>query len=437
MLLKFSIENFRSIGERQILDLVPKREQNHRGHIADRPTAKALKVAGIYGANASGKSNLVSAIGVMETIVRISATQLNVGDPITPIVPFRLDASWDQQPTRFETVCAFGGKTYRYGFSATNKRIVEEWLHVAEGSGTERPWIERRMNSDGTMGVDLNGPLRDELTRRILADHTRENGLALSRGAEFNVESLSPLYLWFRENVWFRDLSKSTDVLTLHTAERMQGDDVFAKRVVDLMYDADVGISDITIHDQKRPTPDVPFGAPPEVKHIVERLETVFGDNRVNRHRVLTKHVRPDGRAVHFDLEDDESNGTRRLFSLCSFILAALDDGDVLVLDELDCSLHPRLTRKIVELFLSETHNRSGAQLIFTSHDTSLFDSKLFRRDQLWLAEKDERGQSLYSALSDFDDPPRKNEALAKRYLEGRYGGVPNFGPELDSLLVE
>ena len=140
--------------------------------------------------------------------------------------------------------------------------------------------------------------------------------------------------------------------------------------------------------------------------------------------------------SIAFDL-DDESNGTQRFFSLCYPILGALDDGDFIVIDELDCSMHPRLTRKIVQLFLSEEYNQNGAQLVFISHDSSLLDSKLLRRDQIWLTQKRESGETDFYSLSDIESRPRKNEAIERRYLEGRYGAVPNFGPEFDSLYVE
>lgn len=437
MLLEFSVENFRSIGERQTLDLTPTAEQNHRGSVATRGTVRGLKVAGIFGANASGKSNLIRAMAVMEQIVRVSATKLNVGDPIVPIVPFRLRPGTKEQPTTFELRCAFDGVTYIYGFSATQDRIVSEWLDARKGRGKTVRWLERATTDEPGSFFKFDGPLRSNKDAKLVARHTRDNCLALSRGAELDVDLFKPLYLWFKNNVWVRDLASPTELLTFTTAKRMVEDAEFSHRVIELLRDGDVGIHDVSVVHGEVKRPDRPFDAPPEIVEFLDSMNKLLDVGSMQQLSIVTRHRTGDGRVVEFDMEDDESNGTQRLFALCSVILGALDNGDLLVVDELDCSLHPWLTRKIVQLFLSEQWNQNGAQLVFTSHDVSLFESDLFRRDQLWLAEKSEGGESQYTTLADFEHRPRKNEALSRRYLQGRYGGVPNFGPRFDALFAE
>lgn len=263
----------------------------------------------------------------------------------------------------------------------------------------------------------------------------------LSRGAELNIGALKPLYLWFRSNFFCLDLSIPPSGLAFSTAQRAYEDNDFRERVVDFLRNADVGISGLQISETgaTRKQKQLPSDAPNEVRQFLESVNKLIETSSATELQVKTEHIfRKNGKTevVTFDLES-ESNGTKRFFALANPILTALDAGDLLVVDELDCSIHPNLTRKIVELFLSPEFNKNGAQLVFVSHDSSLFDSRIFRRDQLWLTSKNEAGSSEFYSLAEIDVKPRKNEAFERRYLEGRYGGVPNFGPEFDSLGVE
>ena len=152
---------------------------------------------------------------------------------------------------------------------------------------------------------------------------------------------------------------------------------------------------------------------------------------------MLSLHkLRDSNEIAGFSFERDESNGTQRFFGVIGPILRALDHGSALVVDELDCSMHPQLTRKLVEMFHSAEMNPKGAQLIFATHDTNLMTPSLFRRDQIWLTEKGKNGGTELFSLSDIDSKnrPRKEEPFEKNYLAGRYGGIPSFGPALEDL---
>lgn len=439
MLLQFSVENFRSIKDRQVLDLVPSRERHHASNVFDADSARALKAVGIYGANASGKSNLIRAFHVMESIVRRSATKMNVGDKITPITPFRLLPQTIDQPTSFEIQVVIEGDLYIYGFAATKELIEAEWLSVRKKKGRLTSWFKRSGQSEDW---SIGGDLKKKKDQRLLRENTRENGLVLSRGAELNVEPLIPLYLWFKKNFFVLDLSFPPRGLAFSTAERAHKSEEFRDRVTNFLRNADFGISGIQVTEGAKNTPReaIPTDAPKEVRTFLESLNKLMDTGVASEITVATEHRVVNGNideGVTFDLERDESNGTQRFFALANPILSALDDGDLLVIDELDCSIHPMLTRKIVELFLSEEHNKNGAQLVFVTHDSSLLDAKMLRRDQVWFAEKKENGSSEFFSLADFEVPPRKNEAFERRYLEGRYGGVPKFGPEFDALGAE
>lgn len=442
MLLQFKTKNFRSIGDEQVLDLRPAREKHHLSNIAQIGSTRALKAVGIYGANASGKSNLFRAFHAMESIVRRSATKLNLGDPISPIEPFRLSASKITEPTLFEITVIIEKATCVYGFSATHERVHDEWLTVKQPNKKLSDWFRRTYDAvNDTTTWEFKGPFKKAQDHDLLREKTRDNGLVLSRGAELNIEVLKPLYLWFKNNFFCLDLSIPPSGLSFSTAQRAYEDDDFRSRAINFMRNADVGISGLQISETgaKRSHEQVPSDAPDEVRQFLESLNKLIETSSATELQVKTEHIFwKDGKSetVTFDLET-ESNGTKRFFALANPILTALEDGDLLVIDELDCSMHPNLTRKIVELFLSDEFNSNGAQLVFVSHDSSLFDSKIFRRDQLWLTSKNEIGSTEFYSLADIDVKPRKNEAFERRYLEGRYGGVPNFGPEFDALGVE
>lgn len=442
MLLQFKTKNFRSIGDEQTIDMRPSLERRHKESIFNANSASALKAIGVYGKNASGKSNLVKAFHAMESIVRRSATKLSLGDPITPIEPFRLSAATITEPTTFEVTVVVENATYVYGFSATHERVHAEWLSVDEPKKKLCNWLKRDFSLESNETVwNFKGPLNKTQDMTLLREKTRDNGLALSRGAELNIEAFKPLYLWFKKNFWVLDLSIPPSGLAFATAQRSFKDNDFRERVVGLLRDADVGISGLQVSETgvKRKSEDIPTDAPDEVRQFLESLNKLVANSSTTELSVKTEHVFwKDGKAetVAFDLES-ESGGTKRFFALANPILTALDDGDLLVIDELDCSMHPNLTRKIVQLFLSTEFNKNGAQIIFVSHDSSLFSSKIFRRDQLWLTDKNEAGSTEFYSLEDIDKTPRKNEAFERRYLEGRYGGVPNFGPNFDALGAE
>jgi hypothetical protein len=214
------------------------------------------------------------------------------------------------------------------------------------------------------------------------------------------------------------------------TARRAKEDKNFRSFVEALMSDADTGISGLNVQEQ----PALKARPKNMPENLYAALKDFIGDEDATSYAVSTKHYISDTDAtVEFDLVDDESNGTQRLFALAWPIFSALEDGDLLVIDELDCSMHPLLTRKIVELFNSEEANKKGAQLLFVTHDSSIMDSNILRRDQIWLTEKRQDGSTDLYSLFDIKSP-RKNEALEKNYLSGKYGAIPIFGPVFEDL---
>lgn len=386
-----------------------------------------LPVAGIYGANASGKSNLLTAITVMKKFVVQSATEMNLGDRIPGMVPFRLDPELRDEPCRFEIAVVVDGTYFEYGFAATPEAVHSEHLKVRKRGGRLVERFRRTLDPE-TGKVDWAFRGLKKKDEAVLQERTRDNGLVLSRAAELNLPEFGELYLWFRQRLWPVDLSENPLPLTWRTAGRAMEDESFREEVLRMVRDADLGIAGLRVTDE----PLLRSDAMPE--YVRSAFEKMLAEHRVplNAFAVRTTHFDTTGKPVEFSLKEDESNGTLRFFAIAGPVLEVLSLGATLVVDELECSMHPLLTRKLVQMFLDPNLNERGAQLIFSTHDTSLLDRELLRRDQVWIADKRQNGATELYSLYDFREDeeggrPRKTESFARRYLEGRYGGVPSF----------
>ena len=444
MLIEFRVENYRSFAQEQTLSLVAGKDSSHPGHVLDCGKYGLLKAAAIYGANASGKSNLISAFLFMQAFVSKSATRMNLGDPIRGVEPFRLDNEWRAKPSSFEVRLLLDGTEYQYGFSVTVDRVHDEWLYVKRKGGRLTNRLLRQFDPEtGTTSWSLQGELKPA---RELTGKTRDNGLFLSRAAEMNVTFVKQLFMWFRSGLWHFDLATPPVHLMQWTARRVCEDSSFRERVEALVHDADLGIDGISVTREEFPIPDeARKEVREELTRIGESIRIILGGDEgipkgLEQFKVQARHRLADsGEIVDFSLEHNESNGTQRFFALVGPVLDALDNGALLVVDELECSMHPLLTFKLIELFQSPDVNPSGAQLVFATHDSTLMSPALLRRDQIYLTEKNRKGATVLFSLCDIDPGkrPRKQEALEKNYLSGRYGGVPNFGPAFEDLEVK
>jgi hypothetical protein len=465
MLIEFRVGNFRSFDEPQTFSLVASSDAKHPDNCIPFGKSKLLKAAAIYGANASGKSNLISAIGFMQRFVVYSATTMNVGDEL-PVAPFQLNPGSRGKESFFEATFVVGEVRYQYGFTVTRKRVQDEWL-IAYPKGRPQHLLERKFDVDTKQNAwAFRGELHKAGT--LLKERTRDNGLVLSRGAELNVAPLTTIFLWYRQQMSALDLSTSPASLIDQTASRLKADASFRERVLRLIRDADLGISDLEVSEDRRyysmmvPAHSVGLSAPIQsgivsgtmvsgvIPGTVSSGPVIYGGSNSTYPSlsidpngtfsipptltIQSIHRSADGEEVRFNFLEAESNGTQRFFALVGPWLDVLDQGSLLVIDELDCSMHPSLTRKLIELFQTPEVNRKGAQLVFSTHDSTLMDLELFRRDQIWIVEKDRTGASRLSSLYDFEEKPRNNEAVQQRYLAGRYGGVPVFGPTFEDL---
>ncbi|MCG5261309.1 ATP-binding protein [Cupriavidus gilardii] len=412
MLLEFRVKNFRSLRDEQVLSLVASKDAS----LADTNTVESglkaaprlLSSAVVYGANASGKSNLIKALQYMRGVVVESATVVQPGQTYA-VQPFRLDTASAEEPTEFEVTVILSGVRHQYGFAMTQQRIVREHLLVYKAFKPQR-WFERHYDASSgkdvyEFGTGLKG------SKTLWENATRSNALFLSMAAQLNSEALRPLFDWFASSlVLFNEQALLNPQVSIEMLKQPGG----RKRICDFLTSADISIADIEVVTRKVPGQTMHFD--------VAAGKSELRYEEVEQQQLRFSHTTGRGTAV-FDLMD-ESSGTRNLLFLAGPVLDILEKGQTLVIDELDTSLHTLLVRELVRMFHRPEINTGGAQLIFTTHDTSLLDAPdLFRRDQIWLVEKDNEQASNLIALAEFS--PRKNEALERGYLIGRYGGIP------------
>ncbi|MGE3777953.1 MAG: ATP/GTP-binding protein [Pirellulaceae bacterium] len=367
-----------------------------------------LRSAAIYGPNAGGKSNLVKALQFMRGVVVESATVIQPGQAFS-VQPFRLDGKSIGMPTVFEATFVVDGIRHQYGFAMTPERIVSEHLLVYKAFKPQH-WFKRYLDKESGRDVYEFGPgLKGQ--KSVWESATRPNSLFLSMAAQLNSEQLSPIFNWFsRRLVIFNEHTPLNPGITVQMLRDAEG----RKSICNFLTAADISIADIDVVTRKVPGQAVHFDL------VAGRTEIRAED--VEENELRFHHVTESGTVV-FGLAD-ESSGTRNLLFLAGPVLDIVNKGLALVVDELDTSLHTLLVRRLIQLFHRTDRDANGAQLIFTTHDTSLLDAPgLLRRDQVWIVEKGLDQASRLYGLSDFS--PRKNEALERGYLMGRYGGLP------------
>lgn len=369
----------------------------------------------IYGANASGKSNLIKALQYMRGVVLESATIIQPGQTYDRLQPFRLDKESGSQPTEFEVTFILDGARYQYGFAMTSQRIVREHLLVYKAFKPQR-WFDRHFDeSSGKDVYEFGSSLKG--AKNLWEGATRPNALFLSVAAQLNSDALRPVFDWFANRLVIINeqspLNPGTSVQMLQQRDQHRA-------ICDFLTAADISIADVDVVTRRV------TGQGIKIDMATGNREVGPIENEINELKFL--HTTEQGKAV-FDLTD-ESSGTRNLLFLAGPVLDILTKGLTLVVDELDTSLHTLLVQALVRLFHQPEVNTGGAQLIFTTHDTSLLDAYgLFRRDQIWFVEKKKDQTSELYALLEFS--PRKNEALERGYLQGRYGALPFLSQNL------
>lgn len=413
MLLRFRVANHRSIRGECELSFVG---TSGEGSVA-RATAlrhqdqevSVLPIVGIFGANASGKTNLLRALFDMRDAVRTSFAEWATL-PRVPRQPFKLDPAAADETTLYEVDLMLGAipVRYTYGFELSDERVEAEWLH-AYPEGRRVVWFDREADRPEAEGGEFLFPGSNHRSdsgagpgfqgqRDVLVPVTRPNALFLSTGATLNDPQLAALHRWFIDNLWLmtpgQDVKARSDWTQRMLTDRKRGK-AYREWLVELLSVADLGISGIDID---RKTGEIAL-----------------------RHRIS------DGSDIALDFVGEESLGTHSWFAFLGPMLSVLDAGTVLLVDELDSSLHPTLAAEVVRLFQNPKSNPRGAQLLFTTHDATLLGSAVLdrplAREQVWITSKKTSGETELYPLAAAG--PGDDEDLEQGYLRGRYGGSP------------
>ncbi|MBN1671087.1 MAG: ATP/GTP-binding protein [Kiritimatiellae bacterium] len=442
MLLQFAVENFRSFSSEVVLSMLPakSRRQDHKAHVLQDEKGrrvKALPMAALYGANASGKSNLVEAISFAKQMI-VSGTK---GEAPIRVVPFRLARATRTTPSRFEFVLKHDGVLYTYGFKVSNSRVEEEWLFGVLNKKEVR--LFERVNGQDKATVELGNQLAPTASEKrvldVVARTTRPNQLFLTEANERNVEKLKPLMRWFRDNLQIVTPTARYRFLEL----RAHTDKEFLDSLGQFLQQADTGIAAVTPSaesvDLDKHFPGIAseiqtqladLGKEDETAVFVQmgnQFFTIARDTAAGQGPALLslrmRHRTAEGETVDFD-SGDESDGTCRLMHFIPALLDLEQNDHVYVIDELDRSMHPLLCKLLVETFLQGViRGRSNGQLIVTTHQTSLLDLDLLRRDEIWFIEKDQGGSSRLTSLAEYKI--RGDLRVDNGYLNGRFGGIP------------
>lgn len=416
MLFNFTIGNFRSFADRKTLSMEPASISDFSHNVVKKSQYKFLSSAVIYGANASGKSNLLRGMGVMRRIVVESFDKRSVSE--IPYDPFLLNTDNPNEPTFYEVVFFTENVKYRYGFEADKNTIKSEWLFETK-SKTEKPLFLRVPEGIEVMPRFIEG--------KDLEEKTRDNALFLNVVDQFNGKIASTIMKWFKN---FNIISGLTHDNYRSVTFAMLDSPKLNDILTDYFSQIDLGFDKIKVEKKEFNPEELPADLPEEMfKQLITDLEGKTIINLRTVHKVFDKnqvHVKE----VEFDTRRQESSGTNKIIDLSGPIFDTLNDGGILVIDELDAKLHPLLTLSIVRLFQNQDINKEGAQLIFATHDTNILSICNLRRDQIYFVEKDKFGASELYSLVEYNKEGkiRKDRSFEKDYINGRYGAIPYFG---------
>ena len=418
MLIEFNVQNFRSIKEEVTLSLVASPNKSLDNNLINTDVLKRdnlLRSAVIYGANASGKSNLILAFYSLKDLV-MNSHRFQKGNKID-YSPFKLDKKYLSKPSKFEVVFIRNDIKYSYGVSFTNEKIIDEYLYYYP-KGRKALIFDRKDTNNYRFAIDKK-------EQKFISKKTLDNVLYLSNSTQLNYKKTSEAFDWFKDTL---AVIRATDhpILTDFTIQSANKDIKIKEFVLKALAEADLGINGFSASFEKILIDDLP---------IQKQFKAMMSNNEGNIEKRIIKTVHKvldeNGNEIctEFDFDEEESEGTKRLFALIGPWIDTLNNGRIIIVDELDTKLHHLLNVFLIKLFHDPTQNKNNAQLIFTTHNTNLLDLDLFRRDQIWFTEKNPSDGStdLYSLV---EYSPRKDRDIRKGYLAGRYGAIPFIGDD-------
>ncbi|MCP4138255.1 MAG: ATP-binding protein [bacterium] len=449
MLIRFITENHLSFKDEAEYSMIAGKSRDFKNHLIKRKNDNdidILKSSVIYGANASGKSNLVKSIDFAKELI---TTEYKSGQNI-PVIPFKLDKNCREEPSKFEFEYKIDDKLYSYGFTCNTKSIIEEWLFEI-GKTVEKPIFERITKSPENIEIKFNKSKFKNLDERkrleYMAEDTLPNQLFLTVTNKRNIRNIKSAkvlidsYNWFDKtlNIIFPD--SKFGGLEFY----LQEDDNFSKVFQAFLNAFDTGINGVKATEIK--IDDLPKDIPDDIiNDIIENLQNgekavIAGINNqryalsmlkngdLKVYKLMTKHITSDSKEIFFEV-NEESDGTQRLLDFIPALIDITKNNKIFIIDEIDRSLHPLLSHKLLDLFFKLSEN-NNSQLILATHETCLLDLKFLRKDEIWFIEKDKENSSKVYSLDEFK--PRKDLEIRKGYLLGRFGAIPFVKKEIDS----
>jgi AAA15 family ATPase/GTPase len=433
MLIEFTVSNYRSIGEEQILSLVPATKQReYPDNIIHKGKYAALNALAIYGANASGKSNLLRAMRVFDELIHLSARSSSTDK--LPYEPFLLRKDLEKKPTKFEITFIIKQDRYRYGFEFLEDIISSEWLYRKSQSREVSLFLREKDVIETSPGFKGSKRVID-----TAIEATRPNALFLSFCDTFNIEEVKTIFQWFG-NFNITD-GLNTEREEIATVSILDNKD-YRKKVGDYLDRFNLGFTGIEISTKEFDTSDLPEELSRTMRNrLTKQLRGKKSYKVLTEHKVYSSKGIETKENISWELNEKESSGTIKAFHLSGPILWALSNGGVLIIDEIEAKMHPILTRDIINTFLNKESNPNKAQLIFATHDTNLLTYSDLRRDQIYFSEKNKWESTEIYSLSDFVylnetnkngnsifEKERPDTDKEKRYFEGRYGAIPIIG---------
>jgi len=419
MLLQFKVNNYKSIKDTTTFSMAT--TSKDKGNSFKVKNYELLQSAIVYGANASGKSNFLKALIFMRRIV-LNRDKVILSTDSLKHYPFKLSTETEDSSSSFEMVFFIKETKYRYGFELDASTIYAEWLYA-----------------------DENGKESKLFYRDIDEEELYVNRIKFKEGLRLRV-SKNQLFLWKCDQEgggisasilqWFSRLNMidgMEDGQYVNHAMRQMENKQFKKELIALVKTADIGIEDVFMEEEEIPRSvieDMPL--PAELKKQFLESDSLKKVSLLTHHKKYDEENNEIG-ITTFELDEEESRGTQKFFKMSAPILNTLREGKVLIIDELDASLHPMLTKHLIKLFHNKEINKKNAQLIFVTHDTNLLNPSIFRRDQIWLTQKNKYGATELYSLAQFKNV-RKDEDFEKKYIQGKYGAVPylqDFGFEV------
>ena len=403
MLIQFNIKNYKSFKDQVSLDMTATSIQEHPYNLLENTKGeKYLKVAAIYGANASGKSNLIDAFYFMRFFVLNSLAKSNEDSNI-PVKPFLFDKFSRNDKSEFEVFFTFKDKEYQYGFTVDQKKVYEEWLYKRDfrGKNNYKTLFERSAAS-----IRCDNSFKEA---KIYTPGVNDKTLFLSLLSTLNIREAKDIYDWFYNALVldYGDALIESYISRLLPAEKIN-DEAYLNDFQEFLKNIDINIDGIRI----------------------EKAKKAADTNEKEVYRVYSRHKMQDGSEVEIPFSE-ESGGTQKMFCVYSFLMRCLQNGSTLFIDELDAKLHPLLLRYIISTYHNPKINTKGAQLIYSAHDSYTLSRETFRRDQIWFTDKNSDGVSTLYSLAEYkldnDKKVRNDATYYKDYLSGRYGAIPVF----------